>query len=86
MSDIIIPGQSRKPDRPTFQSQGVFKHERQKNWLCWLVLLPEDTFNPDMYKGECIIDGVIQNVVAVERKAHTPPWRKGEMVALAVKV
>jgi hypothetical protein len=84
MSEIIIVSDNRS-DRPRFQSQGVFKHLSQP-WLCWIVELPAETFNPDQYKGECIIDDVLRNVVSVERKAHMPPWHKGEIVALAVKL
>jgi hypothetical protein len=74
-----------KEDRPIFKSTGVYKHLRER-WMCYLVELPGDTFNPDQYKGECIIDGKRRHVVSVERADHTPPWRKGELVALAVVV
>lgn len=70
--------------RPQFFSEGAYKHDEEP-WLCFLVRLFEDTFNPDQYKGECVIDGKRYIVVAVETRRHLPPWRKGEEIVLAVR-
>ena len=84
MADIIIGG-DKELDRPKFTSEGLYKHAHQP-WICWFVRLPQDTFNPDQYLGECIIDGKRMNVVAVIRPTHVAPWRRDELISLAVKI
>lgn len=76
-------GSGNGESRPQFFSEGVYKHDEEP-WFCFIVRLFEDTFNPDQYKGECLIDGKRYTVVAVETKKHLPPWLKDEEVVLAV--
>jgi hypothetical protein len=39
----------------------------------------------ELIGAEVLIDGKTHRVLGVERFAHAPPWREGELIGLAVK-
>ena len=50
------------------------------------VDLDQDTYDfGHLINQPVAIDGIVYECVAVERRAHAAPWRKGERIGLVVK-
>lgn len=58
---------------------------KHKGWMLYMAYLDRETEDFSHLIGKDVsIDGKIMKCHAVERYLHNGPWRKGELIGLAV--